>query len=161
MINEAGQFEIVYRYKWRSMPFFWLPFIVMLTAVLAMVASRRTGWQDGLIILAIGIAFALLATWLLFHSLADVCISNRGITRRVQRWTWQSLQWADVAHLTITRSTNLETGRKVRSFALRGSKDAPVFSRLIIFQERPGEMNELLAQLQACVAKHRISVREL
>jgi hypothetical protein len=161
MADDAAKFELKYQYRWRHLPFIWVPLISALTVALAIVAIRRDSWQDGLVILAVGVAFALAASWLLFQGLADICITDQGVERRIGQWAWQNLRWSDVTRLTVMRSTNVETGRKGRSFALRGSKATPFFSRVIIFQERPGEMDELLAKFDACVSKHKISVRKL
>ena len=161
MANEPENSELRYQYKWRSFPFIWLPLMSALIGGLVTAAFLRYTWQDALAILAIGMVFELFATWFLLQALADVCISDRGIARRVRHWTWQTLRWSDVTRLTVMPSTDLDTRRKVRSFSLRGSKAAPLFSRLVIFQERPGEMDELLAKLDTCVAKHHIPVRKL
>lgn len=161
MTEDKNEFEVIYQYKWRRMPLYWLSFIMALSVGLGWVAFQRDGWRGGLIVLCSGLAFSTLIGWLLFQSLADVCISDNEVTRRVLRWTWQHMRWADVVRLTIVPTTNVDTGLKVRAFTLRGSKSTSFFSRQITFQERPGEMNQLLSRLEACVAKHHISVREL
>lgn len=161
MAQDSDEMVTAYRYKWRHAPLVWLCiFLPSIVAFSGWIVVKQQ-WTDGMLVFGIGLLFVFFAVWFSLQQVADICIDDDVITRKVLGWTWQRLRWADVNRLTIMRSTNMETGRKVRAFAFKGSKTVPFFSRRIIFQERPGEMNRLLSRLEACVAKYHINVREL
>lgn len=161
MVHDNDDMATAYRYKWRYAPLVWVCILLPFIAAFSGWIGVKQRWADGMLVFGIGLLFVFFAVWFSLQQVADICIDDDVITRKVLGWTWQRLRWTDVNRLTIMRSTNMETGRKVRAFAFNGSKATPFFSRRIIFQERPGEMNHLLDRLETCVAKYHINVRQL
>lgn len=154
--------EVIYKYKWRFLPFAWLGASVLFCIILGAVWVSREGWQGGAIFLLVSLGCSSLITWALLLGLADIYVSDLEIAKKAFGMVFQKAQWTDVDELRITLSKSPENGQMVRSFAFRSKFGKVSFlSWIIIFQERKNGMDALINKVMDCADKYQLRVVDL
>jgi hypothetical protein len=154
--------RIVYRYKWRFLPYLWLLIFLPFAITLGTIWIRREGISDGLAFLAISLGIVFIVGYMLFLSLSDIEINEHGIARRALLHRWQYLHWSELSRITISSTMNPENGEEVRSFMFYSNSHTSNFlTRRIFFQERRPEMEPMIQAIFGYIDQHRISIRDL
>jgi ribosomal protein L35AE/L33A len=160
--NKNMSKEIVYKYKWRLLPLVWLLIFLPASLVLGAAWIMRQGFQEGMLFLLISLGLIIIVYWLLILGLADIRISDEGVSKTAFGVTWQRMNWVDVAKFQISSAKSPEDGQILRSFGFRSKKGAASFwSRVIFFQDRKQGMDELIKKMEGCISQHGIKTVDL
>jgi hypothetical protein len=154
--------EVVYKYRWRFLPWAWLVVSISFCLFLGIAWTFRQGWLVGLTFLSISLSCSMLMGWVLLLGVADICVNDEELTKRAFGFVFQRTRWSYVEELRITSSKNPEDGHMVRSFALRskvGSVGA--LSWIIIFQERRVGMDALIDKIMRCANTRQFRIVDL
>lgn len=138
--------------------------VMLMTVALGTYALMHVQTREALIrpmvFLIASSVFILLITWVLVASRSEVLIDDRGISRAIFGWIWQTIEWRNTK---VIRSfpTSRGDGRVSRTFAVH-PLTRPGFSLtlkgIMVFNERLDNFPELLALLNKYIRLNDIHV---
>jgi hypothetical protein len=153
-----------FKYEGLALLVTWGITVLLVSMFLATFALMHVEVHDSLIrpmvFLIVSSIFILLITWLLITSRSDLLIDDRGISRAIFGWVWQTIEWRNTK---VIRSFPASRGevRTSRTFAVHPLTKTGLsltLKGIMVFNERLDGFPELLDLLNKYVRLNNIRV---
>jgi hypothetical protein len=86
-----------FRYAGLALLVAWGIAVILISVALATFALMHNGSQGtpirSIVFLIVSFVFVLSITWLLITQRSDLVVDDRGISRAIFGWTWQTIEW--------------------------------------------------------------------
>lgn len=153
-----------FKYEGLALLVAWGITVLLVSIFLATFALMHVAAHDSLmrpiVFLIVSSIFILLITWLLITSRSDLLIDDRGISRAIFGWTWQTIEWRNTK---VVRSfpASRRDGCTSRTFAvhpLTRTGLSLTLKGIMVFNERLDGFPELLDLLNKYISLNSIRV---
>lgn len=155
-----------FRYDGLALLVAWGIAVMLISIALATFALTHNGSHGTIIrsvvFLIVSLAFVLSITWLLITSRSDLVIDDRGISRAIFGWTWQTIEWSNTKVIRSFPASRGD-GHNSRTFAivpLTKPGLSPTLKGIMVFNDRLDGFTELLALLNRYVSLNNIPVEK-